>query len=169
LLAGRLALASYESDVGQRLLKAGRYEEAVERFTAAVRWHPLQAAYYSRLGFAYEHLANQTRRRDLLVDAEASFRAATAISPYDYHHFWNLGRLYHNYEKFSSDFNAFDPLNAYRRAVELHPTHTALRRELDALTTVHPSGPNGPKRLEKATRFSLTDRAHLLSLAIARS
>ncbi|MEW6325019.1 MAG: O-antigen ligase family protein [Nitrospirota bacterium] len=138
LLVGRIYLASRADVAGQQLMQEGRYEEAASHFTGAIRWNPYPAAYYGNLGFAYEHWANQARRQDLLLKAEAAFRAATEAGPYDYRPFLNLGKFYKNYAKFSNIFNDFDPWSAYRRAAELHPTRPSIRQELEALEVSRP-------------------------------
>jgi O-antigen ligase len=162
LLVVRPYLAGREYEAGQALMARGDYQAAAERFLQAIDYHPQAAAYYGSLGFAYEHWANDTRRLDLLVKAEAAFQAATVVGPADYHHHWNLGKFYKNYSNFSASLRDYDPWHAYRRAIELYPTKAALRQELEALEAARPQG---EQLFEKTTLFSLTEWSILLSLS----
>ena len=149
LMVGRLYLAESADRAGRQLMDKGRYEEAVARFVEARAWDTRQAAYDENLGFAYEHWANQSRRKDLLPLAEVQFRRATQVAPSDYRYYWNLGRFYKNYSMFSAVFANYDPWSAYRRAADLYPTKMAIRQELDRL--VRPSG-GPPTTMENPLR-----------------
>ena len=163
LLVGRPYFAERASLAGQQLMERSDYQGAADRFLEAIRYHPQGAAYYGNLAFAYEHWANRSRRKDLLLRAEAAFQAATLVGPQNYQHYWDLGRFYKNYVKFSTDFEHFAPLEAYQRAATLYPTKQAIRQEMESLISqelldLSPRKHSGP--------VSLTERAILLPLDV---
>jgi Flp pilus assembly protein TadD len=80
------------ADIGERVLKAGLYEDAVEHLTAAVEQAPYVLHYYNRLGIALRKLG----RFDV---AEFYYLKALPLAPDDPNLHFNVGRLYLEWTK----------------------------------------------------------------------
>ncbi len=80
------------ADIGERVLKAGLYEDAVEHLSIAVEQNPYLLQYYNRLGIALRKLG----RYDT---AEQYYLKALPLAPEDAYLHFNIGRLYAEWNK----------------------------------------------------------------------
>lgn len=75
------------ANIGDRLLRAGLYEDSVEHLAAAVEQDPYDLQYYNRLGIALRKLGR-------FETAESYYMKALPLAPDDPNLHFNVGRLY---------------------------------------------------------------------------
>lgn len=81
-----------KADIGDRLIRAGRYEEAYEYLAAAIDESPESIHFYNRIGIAL-------RKMGKFDVAEKYFSRAVKFAGRDPHLFFNLGRLYVDWQR----------------------------------------------------------------------
>ena len=81
-----------KGDIGERFIKAGRYEEAFEYLSQAIDESPESIHFYNRIGIALRKLG----KFDV---AEKYFSRAVKFAGRDPHLFFNLGRLYVDWQR----------------------------------------------------------------------
>lgn len=118
-LAGSLALGIRTGRAAARALQDRRVAEAAEAFRRAVRLDPLEVTYRMDLGSALESLAarekNESKRRQLLQQAERQLRQGVDLEPYSANYRTLLG-LY-----LLRNGQVEEGLQHLERARELHP------------------------------------------------
>lgn len=106
------------ADIGERVLKTGLYEDAVEHLSAAVAQDPYVLNYYNRLGIALRKLG----RFDV---AESYYMKALPLAPEDPNLHFNVGRLYLEWTKWEKAMEHGD------KAAALNPTFAEARKLSD--------------------------------------
>lgn len=115
-------LAAAYAGLGLSLAAQGRYSAAQRAYQDAIRRGDHSARVYARLGHVYQALGH---RRENLVAAEASYRAALAAEPDQVDVLLHLSRVLERLERPRTDL--------LEQAVELAPEDSGLRAELAAL------------------------------------
>lgn len=95
-------------NIGQVYLAIGRYEEAIEYYSAAIAMDPNFSEYYNERGSIF-------LRMDRFEEARADFYKAIDLSPPYFEVFTNLGQCYRNMERYE------EAVEAYSRAIDLVP------------------------------------------------
>ncbi|OBQ51728.1 tetratricopeptide repeat protein [Halodesulfovibrio spirochaetisodalis] len=84
--------AELKSDIAERYIRAGLYHEAYERLAEAIDLSPENIRYYNSIGMALRKLGK-------FKVAEKYFAKAVRVAGKDPHLFFNLGRVYVDWEK----------------------------------------------------------------------
>ncbi|HEV2989538.1 MAG TPA: tetratricopeptide repeat protein [Candidatus Angelobacter sp.] len=95
-------------NIAQVYFATGRYEEAIEHYTAAMAMDPNYSEYYNERGNIYLRMGQ-------FEQARADYLRAIELSPPYYEVFTNLGQCYRNMENMSL------AVEAYSRALDLQP------------------------------------------------
>lgn len=95
-------------NIAQVYFATGRYEEAIEHYTAAMSMDPNYSEYYNERGNIYLRMGR-------FEQAQADYLRAIELSPPYYEVFTNLGQCYRNME------NMAQAIEAYSRALDLQP------------------------------------------------
>lgn len=106
-----------KADIGDRLIRAGRYEEAYEYLAAAIDESPESIHFYNRIGIAL-------RKMGKFDVAEKYFSRAVKFAGRDPHLFFNLGRLYVDWKKWDKCAKAANV------AIKLNPNFTEAQKML---------------------------------------
>lgn len=84
--------AELKSDIAERYIRAGLYNEAFTRLAEAIELSPENIRYYNSIGMALRKLGK-------FNVAEKYFAKAVKVAGKDPHLFFNLGRVYVDWEK----------------------------------------------------------------------
>ena len=102
-------------DIGERFLRAGEYEDAVQYLGEALEGMPGAAHIYNSLAVAQ-------RRMGRYADAEQSYIKAAQGGYRDSHLFFNMGRLYVDWKKWDK------AVKAAQGALQLDPDFAEARK-----------------------------------------
>lgn len=109
--------AASEANAALALARAGKYEQAIARYKAAIALDPALPGIHLNLGLAYFKL-------DRFSDAAASFERAAKADPASFQIQALLGMSYYGSRKFDA------AARALKRAADMQPDNTELRFKL---------------------------------------
>ena len=84
--------ADLKSDIAERYIRSGMYEEAFHQLAEAIELSPENIRYYNSIGMAL-------RKMGKFDVAEKYFARAVKVAGHDPHLFFNLGRVYVDWEQ----------------------------------------------------------------------
>ena len=109
--------AELKNNIAERYLRAGMYEEAFKQLAEAIELSPENIRYYNSIGMAL-------RKMGKFETAEKYFAKAVNVAGRDPHLFFNLGRVYVDWEKWDKC------AKAAMMALKLDPNFTEAEKML---------------------------------------
>ncbi len=115
-LQDRKTATSYFKE-GALLLRQGKYDEAIKKYTKGLRREPRSAVGYNYLGMAYGYKYEQLRSLDWRQKEIEAFKKAIELDPNFYLPYINLGETYYNMG------NLKEAASYFKKCLEIVPEH----------------------------------------------
>ena len=161
------------NEAGKKALQEGRYAEAEQHLTAALKQAEKFGEQDFRLATSLNHLASLYNAQGRYDEAIASYKRAVKLKPDYVYVLYSLGVAHYNLGVDYESKGLYDEaIASYERAVKLKPDYAKALNNLGWVyaTAKDPQVRNARKALEyakKAVRITPNDAAHLDTLAEA--